>query len=44
LLNDEDEAKSQRVLRAMLQMEKLDIKTLKQAYHAGTKTTQRKPK
>lgn len=37
LLNDEDEAKSQRVMQAMLQMAKLDIKTLKQAYHAGSK-------
>jgi predicted 3-demethylubiquinone-9 3-methyltransferase (glyoxalase superfamily) len=44
LLNDEDEIKSQRVMRAMLQMDKLDIKTLQQAYHAGTKTKQRKPK
>jgi predicted 3-demethylubiquinone-9 3-methyltransferase (glyoxalase superfamily) len=32
MLNDEDDEKSQRVMQAMLQMEKLDIKTLKQAY------------
>jgi predicted 3-demethylubiquinone-9 3-methyltransferase (glyoxalase superfamily) len=32
LLNDEDEEKSQRVMQAMLQMGKLDIKKLKAAY------------
>jgi predicted 3-demethylubiquinone-9 3-methyltransferase (glyoxalase superfamily) len=32
LLNDPDPEKSQRVMRVMLQMQKLDIKTLKQAY------------
>src|SRR5665647_566197 len=32
LLNDPDHEKSQRVMEAMLQMEKIDIKTLKQAY------------
>ena len=32
MLNDEDDGKSQRVMRAMLQMGKLDIKALKQAY------------
>ena len=32
LLNDEDDEKSQRVMQAMLQMDKLDIKRLKQAY------------
>jgi hypothetical protein len=32
MLNDEDDEKSQRVMQAMLQMEKLDIKPLKQAY------------
>lgn len=32
LLQDKDPAKSQRVMKAMLQMKKLDIKTLKQAY------------
>jgi predicted 3-demethylubiquinone-9 3-methyltransferase (glyoxalase superfamily) len=42
MLNDADETKSQRVLRAMLRMDKLDIKTLKRAYQAGSKTTQRK--
>ena len=44
LLNDADESKSQRVMQAMLQMDKLDIKTLKQAYHAGVTSTKRKPK
>jgi predicted 3-demethylubiquinone-9 3-methyltransferase (glyoxalase superfamily) len=32
LLNDPDPVKSQRVMKAMLQMDKIDIKTLKQAY------------
>jgi predicted 3-demethylubiquinone-9 3-methyltransferase (glyoxalase superfamily) len=32
MLNDEDDEKSRRVMQAMLQMEKLDIKALKQAY------------
>lgn len=32
MLQDKDPAKSQRVMKAMLQMKKLDIKTLKQAY------------
>ena len=32
LLNDPDPEKSQRVMEAMLQMEKIDIKALKQAY------------
>ncbi len=32
MLNDKDESKSQRVMQAMLQMKKLDIKKLKQAY------------
>ncbi len=32
LLNDPDPIKSQRVMKAMLQMKKLDIKGLKQAY------------
>ena len=31
-LNDDDDAKSSRVMQAMLQMDKLDIKRLKQAY------------
>jgi predicted 3-demethylubiquinone-9 3-methyltransferase (glyoxalase superfamily) len=44
LLNDEDETKSQRVMEAMLKMDKLDIKTLKQAYHTAVKSNQRKPK
>ncbi len=32
LLSDKDAVKSQRVMKAMLQMKKMDIKTLKQAY------------
>ena len=32
LLNDRDPEKSQRVMKAMLQMDKIDIGTLKQAY------------
>jgi predicted 3-demethylubiquinone-9 3-methyltransferase (glyoxalase superfamily) len=44
MLNDKDGEKSQRVMQAMLQMDKLDIKTLKQAYHAEVKTTNRKSK
>ncbi len=32
LLGDEDDAKSGRVMQAMLQMEKLDIQGLRQAY------------
>jgi len=33
MLNDKDAAKSQRVLNAMLQMDKLDLKRLQQAYN-----------
>jgi hypothetical protein len=32
LLNDDDNQKSDRVMQAMLKMDKLDIKILKQAY------------
>lgn len=32
MLQDKDPEKSQRVMKAMLQMDKMDIKTLKQAY------------
>ena len=32
MLQDKDAGKSQRVMQAMLQMDKIDIKTLKQAY------------
>ena len=32
MLNDKDPKKSERVMKAMLQMQKLDIKTLKDAY------------
>jgi predicted 3-demethylubiquinone-9 3-methyltransferase (glyoxalase superfamily) len=35
LLNDPDPAKSQRVMKAMLQMSKLDIAGLKEAYEHG---------
>jgi predicted 3-demethylubiquinone-9 3-methyltransferase (glyoxalase superfamily) len=36
-LNDEDDEKSQRVMQAMLKMDKLDIKALKQAYSGKAK-------
>jgi len=45
LLNDDDDEKSQRVMQAMLQMDRLDIKKLKQAYAAKgkpSKTTKHK--
>ena len=45
LIATKDKAKSQRVMQAMLQMVKLDIKTLKLAYHAEVipnKTTKSK--
>jgi predicted 3-demethylubiquinone-9 3-methyltransferase (glyoxalase superfamily) len=32
MLNDPDHQKSQRVMKAMMQMKKIDIKGLKQAY------------
>jgi predicted 3-demethylubiquinone-9 3-methyltransferase (glyoxalase superfamily) len=32
MLQDEDSEKSERVTKAMLQMKKIDIKTLKEAY------------
>jgi len=32
MLQDKDPEKSKRVMKAMLQMDKIDIKTLKQAY------------
>jgi predicted 3-demethylubiquinone-9 3-methyltransferase (glyoxalase superfamily) len=35
LLNDPDPAKSQSVMKAMLQMSKIDIKALEQAYERG---------
>ena len=35
LLQDKDAEKSKRVMQAMLQMQKIDIKTLKQAYDAA---------
>jgi predicted 3-demethylubiquinone-9 3-methyltransferase (glyoxalase superfamily) len=35
LLGDPDPLKSQRVMQAMLQMKKIDIKTLQQAYQLG---------
>ena len=48
LLNDEDDEKSQRVMQAMLQMEKLDISMLKQAHASKSKpgktTTQKSKK
>jgi hypothetical protein len=33
MLNDVDAVKSQRVMKTMLQMDKIDIKILKQAYN-----------
>jgi predicted 3-demethylubiquinone-9 3-methyltransferase (glyoxalase superfamily) len=45
LFNDRDKTKSQRVMQAMLQMVKLDIQGLKQAYNSkasSNKTTKRK--
>ncbi len=35
MLNDPDPGKSQRVMNAMLQMRKIDMKSLQQAYHQG---------
>jgi predicted 3-demethylubiquinone-9 3-methyltransferase (glyoxalase superfamily) len=35
MLGDKDPAKSNRVMKAMLQMDKIDIKKLKQAYDQG---------
>jgi predicted 3-demethylubiquinone-9 3-methyltransferase (glyoxalase superfamily) len=35
MLHDKDAGKSKRVMKAMLQMDKIDIKTLKQAYEQG---------
>ena len=35
MLNDKDRAKANRVLQAMLQMTKLDIARLKQAYDSA---------
>jgi predicted 3-demethylubiquinone-9 3-methyltransferase (glyoxalase superfamily) len=35
MLNDEDPKKSQRVMKAMLQMRKIDMKDLQQAYDQG---------
>jgi predicted 3-demethylubiquinone-9 3-methyltransferase (glyoxalase superfamily) len=32
MLQDKDSAKAERVMKAMLQMKKIDIKALKQAY------------
>ena len=47
MLRDKDAAKSQRVMHAMLQMHKIDIKTLKQEFDAKgklSKTAKHKPK
>ena len=44
LLNDADAEKSQRVLQAMLQMDKLDIHALKRAYNSDSKTIKPKPR
>jgi predicted 3-demethylubiquinone-9 3-methyltransferase (glyoxalase superfamily) len=32
MLNDKDAKKAERVMKAMMEMEKIDIKTLKEAY------------
>ena len=37
MLNDQDDRKSQRVMQAMLQMRKIDINRLEQAYKANDK-------
>ena len=37
MLQDKDAGKSQRVMKALLQMKKLDIKRLKQAYEGGVR-------
>ena len=37
MLQDKDAKKSQRVMKALLQMKKLDIKRLKQAYEGGAR-------
>jgi len=39
-LNDDNDEKSQRVMQAMLQMDKIDIAALKQAYHAAGESEQ----
>jgi hypothetical protein len=36
MLNDQDRDKSKRVMEAMMQMVKLDIDALQQAYHPST--------
>ena len=38
MLNDKDDRKSQRVMQAMMQMDKIDIKRLEQAYKARDKS------
>ena len=42
LVSTKDAAKSERVMQAMLQMVKLDIAALKQAYKGNSKTTKSK--
>jgi predicted 3-demethylubiquinone-9 3-methyltransferase (glyoxalase superfamily) len=41
LLNDKDDEKSERVIKAILQMDKLDIKTLRQACGSTGRTSSR---
>ena len=41
LLNDDDDEKSERVIKAILQMDKLDIKTLQQAHRSTGRTSHR---
>ncbi|MCI0397583.1 MAG: VOC family protein [Chloroflexi bacterium] len=42
MLNDKDPEKSKRVMEAMLQMNKIDIKTLKQAYEQQYRSSPRR--
>jgi predicted 3-demethylubiquinone-9 3-methyltransferase (glyoxalase superfamily) len=44
MLQDKDPERSERVMRAMLGMKKLDIETLKQAYGSSKRPSPRKPK
>jgi predicted 3-demethylubiquinone-9 3-methyltransferase (glyoxalase superfamily) len=44
MMQSKDAEKSERAMKAILQMEKIDIKALKQAYHAPGKIAKRKSK
>jgi predicted 3-demethylubiquinone-9 3-methyltransferase (glyoxalase superfamily) len=41
MLQDEDDAKSERVMRAMLEMDKIDVRGLKRAYDGQTRIVER---